>query len=106
MTVTLTPDIETRFQSYAEDLDLNPEQLAANLLTRAFEEAEAELKETMDGLDRSAEDFAAGRWMTSEELDRRLEAVAAAARARRNGSPAEETEPVGKVRAGEAILAR
>lgn len=90
MTVTLTPDIETRFRTYAEDLDLDPEQLAANLLTRAFEEAEAELKETMDGLDRSAEDFAAGRWITSEELDRRLEAKMKAAHARLNGSHSSE----------------
>ncbi len=86
MTVTLASDIETRFRTYAEDLDLNPEQLAANLLTRAFEEAEAELKETMDGLDRSVEDYNAGRWMTSEEQDRRLSAKIEAARARLNGS--------------------
>ena len=86
MTVTLTPDIETRFRTYAEDLDLDPEQLAANLLTHAFEEAEAELKETMDGLDRSVEDYNAGRWITSEEQDRRLSAKIEAARVRLNGS--------------------
>lgn len=85
MTVTLTPDIETRLRAYAEDLDLNPDQLCADLLTRAFEDAEAELKDTMDGLDRSTEDFAAGRWITSEELDRRLRAKLDAARARLNG---------------------
>ncbi len=86
MTVTLTPEIETRLRTYAEDLNLDPEQLSADLLTRAFEDAEAELQETMDGLDRSAEDFAAGRWITSEELDRRLTAKLEAARARLNGS--------------------
>ena len=93
MTVTLTPDIETRFRNYAEDLALDPEQLAASLLTRAFEEAEAELKDTMDGLDRSAEDFAAGRWITFEELDRRLSAKLDAARARLNGSHSSERSP-------------
>ncbi len=86
MTITLAPDLETRLRAYAEDLDLDPEQLCADLLTRAFEEAEAELQDTMDGLDRSAEDFAAGRWITSEELDRRLGAKLDAARARLNGA--------------------
>ena len=106
MTVTLTPDIETRFRTYAEDLDLNPEQLAANLLTRAFEEAEAELKETMDGLDRSVEDYNAGRWMTSEEHDRRMEALAVATRAKRDGSSLEEAKAARKARLGEAVLAQ
>ncbi len=82
MTVTLTPDIETRLRAYAENLDLDPDQLSVSLLTRAFEEAEAELKETMDGLDRSVEDYNAGRWITSEEFDRRMEATIAAARAK------------------------
>ena len=86
MTVTLTPEIEARFRTYAEDMDFDPDQLATDLLTSAFEEAEAELKETMEGLDRSAEGFAAGRWITGEELDRRLSAKIEAARARSNGS--------------------
>lgn len=81
MTVTLTPDIETRLRAYAEDLDLDPDQLSASLLTRAFEEVEAELKETMDGLDRSVEDYNAGRGITSEEFDRQMEARVAAIRA-------------------------
>lgn len=105
MTVTLTPDIETRLRTYADDLDLNLEQLAANLLTRAFEEAEASLKETMDGLDRSVEDYNAGRWITSEEHDRRMEALAAAARTRRNGSRPEEAKTVRKANSSEATLA-
>jgi predicted transcriptional regulator len=106
MTVALTADIETRLRAYAEDLDLDPEQLCVALLTHAFEDAEAELKDTMDGLDRSAEDFAAGRWLTSEEFDRRMEAVVAAARARRNGSQSEETQPVRKTKRGQTALAR
>ena len=56
-------------------------------------EAEAELQDTLDGLDRSMADVAAGRWMTSEELDRRLEARAAAARARSNNLGLTETNP-------------
>ena len=86
MTATLTPDIETRLRAYAEDLDLDPAQIAGEMLTSAFEEAEAELRDTMEGLDKSAEDFAAGRWITSEEQDRRLSAKIEAARARLNGS--------------------
>ncbi len=82
MTVTLTPDIETRLRAYAEDLDLDPDQLSASLLTHAFEEAEAELKDTMDGLDRSVEDYNAGRWITSEEHDRQMEVRVVAARAK------------------------
>ena len=82
MTVMLTPEIETRLRAYAGDLDLDPQQLCADLLTRAFEQAEAELKDTMDGLDRSVEDYNAGRWLTSEEFDQRLEAKIAAARVR------------------------
>ena len=85
MTVTLTPDTEMRLRAYAEKLALDPEQLSNALLTRDLEEAEAELQATMAGLDESAEDIAAGRWITSEELDRRLEARAAAARSKRNG---------------------
>ena len=85
MTITLTPEIEIRFRTYAEELGHDPEQLAANLLIRDLEESEASLKETMDGLDRSAEDFAAGRWITSEEQDQRLSAKLEAARAEQAG---------------------
>jgi len=92
MTVTLTPDTEMRLRAYAEKLALDPEQLSNALLTRDLEEAEAELQATMAGLDESAEDIAAGRWITSEELDRRLEARAAAARSKRNGSHAADAK--------------
>lgn len=105
MTITLTPEIETRFRTYAEELGHDPEQFAANLLIRDLEEAEAELQDIMAGLDESAEDIAAGRWITSEELDRRLEARADAARARRNGSHAAEVK-VPASNAAETALAR
>jgi|GEM_PF-4818701 len=51
MTVALTPEIEARFQTFAKEFGPNPEQLAADLLTRAFND----FKETMDGLDRGVE---------------------------------------------------
>ena len=92
MTVTLTPDTEVLLRAYAEKLALDPEQLSNALLTRDLEEAEAELQATLAGLDESAEDIAAGRWITSEELDRRLEARAAAAWANRNGTHAAEAK--------------
>lgn len=104
MTVTLTPDTEMRLRAYAEKLALDPEQLSNALLTRDLEEAEAELQATMAGLDESAEDIAAGRWITSEELDRRLEIRAAAARAKWNGSHAAEAEAQATA-AGETALA-
>ena len=93
MTVTLTPDVETRLRSYAKELDLDPEHLSNAFLARDLEEAEAELKETMEGLDRSMADIAAGRWLTSEQFDRRMEAKVAAARARRNEAKHAATTP-------------
>ncbi len=35
---------------------------------------EADLQETLDGLDESMKAFAAGRWITSEELSQRMTA--------------------------------
>lgn len=69
-------------------------ELHNSILARGLEEAEArlraeaeaELQDTLDGLDRSMADVAAGRWITSEELDRRLELRADAARLRLNKS--------------------
>lgn len=81
MTVTLTPDTEMRLRAYAEKLALDPEQLSNALLTRDLEEAEAELQATMAGLDRSVEDYNAGRWITAEEMSRQLEAHVAEIRA-------------------------
>ena len=86
MTPTLTPDTEMRLVAFAEQQGLPLEQVYESLLTRALEEAEAEWQDTLAGLDQSMADVAAGRWLTSEEFDRRLEARAAAARARQNGA--------------------
>ena len=81
MTVTLTPDIETRLRTYAEELGHDPEQLAVNFLTRDLEEAEAELQDTLAGLDQSVEDYNAGRWISAEEMSRDLKAHVAEIRA-------------------------
>lgn len=74
----------------AEGNGMELTELHNSILARGLEEAEArlraeaeaELQDTLNGLDRSMADVAAGRWITSEELDRRLEAKADAARAR------------------------
>ncbi len=80
MTFTLTPDTETRLRTFAEEQRLDPEQVHNALLTRALEEAEAELQDTLAGLDQSVEDYKAGRWITAEEISRRLKAHAAESR--------------------------
>lgn len=81
MTVTLTPDVETRLRTFAEGQGLVPEQVHAALLTRALEEVEAELQDTLTGLDQSVEDYNAGRWITAEEMSRELKAHVAEIRA-------------------------
>ena len=81
MTVTLTPDTEMRLRAYAEKLALDPEQLSNALLTRDLEEAEAELQDTMAGLDQSVKDYNAGRWITAEEMSQQLKAHVAEIRA-------------------------
>ena len=81
MTVTLTPDVETRLRAYAEDLDLDPEQLSNAFLARDLEEAETELQETLAGLDQSVKDYNAGRWITAEEMSRQLKTEVAKIRA-------------------------
>jgi predicted transcriptional regulator len=72
MTLTLTPDTETRLRVFAEEQGLAPEQVHDALLTHALEEAEAELQDTLAGLDQSMADVAAGRWITAEEMHQRL----------------------------------
>lgn len=76
MTLTLTQETETRLKVVAEECGLDPLQLHEDLLGQALTFAEAEQRKeqqaTLDGLDESVAEFAAGRWITSEELDRRL----------------------------------
>ncbi len=76
MTLTLTPDTETRLRTMAEGYGLNPAELHEDLLQQALAAAELELSETLAELDESAEAVAAGRWITADELDRRLTAQA------------------------------
>ena len=86
MALTLAPDTEIRVRAYAEKLDLDPEQLFNALLIRHLEEAEAELQDTLAGLDQSVEDYNAGRWITAEEMSRQLKAHVAEIRAAQQAS--------------------
>jgi len=74
MTLTLTPDTENRLLTVAAGQGLAPEKALDSLLSQALAYAEAEMQETLAGLRASAEDFAAGRWITPEELDATLRA--------------------------------
>lgn len=86
----------------AEGNGMELTELHNSILARGLEEAEArlrveaeaELQDTLEGLDRSMADVAAGRWITSEEQDRRLEAKSNAARARLNKPVSSETPQV------------
>ncbi len=81
MTITLTPDTETRLRTFAEGRGLALEEVHEALLGRALEEAEAELQDTLAGLDQSVEDYNAGRWISAEEMHERLKARIAEMRA-------------------------
>ena len=87
MTLAVMPETETRLRTYAEQLDIDPEQLADALLVRHLEEAEAELQDTLAGLDQSVADFNAGRWITAEEMSRELKAHVAEIRAAQKAKP-------------------
>lgn len=74
MTLTLTPDTETALRALAARHDQAPEAILESLVTSAAAEDERERQETLSGLRRSADEFAAGRWTTPEELDAALRA--------------------------------
>lgn len=74
MTVTLAPEMETRLLTMAEGFGLEPAILHEELLQQALAKVEAELNETLAGLDESAVAFTAGRWISFEKLDERLTA--------------------------------
>ena len=80
MTLTLAPETETRLRTIAEGYGMEPAALHEDWLQQALADAEAELSETLAGLDESAEAFAAGRWITLETLDERLSTYAKSVR--------------------------
>lgn len=72
--MTLAPETETRLRSVAGEHGLAPQQALEVLLGRALADAEAERQEAVTGLRQSARECAAGKWLTSEELDAELRA--------------------------------
>ena len=74
MALTLAPETETRLRTIAEGFGLEPAVLHEDFVQQKLAEAEAELNETLAGLDESAEAVAAGRWITLDELDEQLTA--------------------------------
>lgn len=77
MPLSLAPDIESRLRTVAAGRGQAPEQALESFLRPALAEAEAEMQEkereeTLAGLSSSAAEFAAGRWVSPEELDAML----------------------------------
>lgn len=77
MTLTLTPDTEARVRSVAETRGQDPEEALIALLNQALAEAdfaaivmtEEEIQQVPAALQRSEEDFAAGRWVSLEDYE-------------------------------------
>ena len=82
MTLILTPDIEARIRSVAEKSGQDPENALIVLLDRALTDAEADLaplvmgeeekQQVVAALQRSEEDYAAGRWISLEDYEARI----------------------------------
>lgn len=84
MTLTLTPDTESRGRSVAETRGLDPEDALIVLLNQALAEAESdsativmseeEAQQVLAALRKSEEDFAAGRWISLEDYEAQIRA--------------------------------
>ncbi len=82
MTLILTPDIEARVRSVAEQSGQDPEDALIALLNQALADAEADLaplvmdeeekQQVVAALQRSEEDYAAGRWISLEDYEARI----------------------------------
>lgn len=73
MTLTLTPNTEAALQTLAARHGQAPEAILETLVMCAAED-ERERQETLSGLRQSAEEFAAGHWITPQDLDAALQA--------------------------------
>ena len=92
MTLTLTPDTETRLRTVAAGPGQPPEQAPEVLLAQALADAETELQDTLAGLRASAADFAAGHWTTPEALDAVLQARRRGGRSDKGALPIDRSE--------------
>ena len=73
MPLTLAPETEARLRSFAADRGQDPEETLTALVDNALAAAEAEFSEAVAGIRAGMEDFAAGRWISLEELEARLD---------------------------------
>lgn len=75
MTLTLTPEAEAHLAAVAAQRGLPPEDTLTELLAEARAASERERQEAIEGVRRSEADFDAGRSLSLEELDARLDAT-------------------------------
>ncbi len=85
MTFTLSPETEAQLTAVAALRGLPLEETLAELVAQARAASERERQLAIEGVRRSEEDFAAGRWVSLDELDARLDALLEAKR--REASP-------------------
>ena len=74
MTLTLSPEMEADLQMIAHQRGFSAEEALQQLVAEARAAAEHERQEALAGVLRSEADFAAGRSLSLEELDARLDA--------------------------------
>ncbi|MDQ2799144.1 MAG: hypothetical protein M3Y13_05820 [Armatimonadota bacterium] len=79
MTLTLTPDAAERLRSVAAQRGQTPEEAISTLLTEAEEDfavplamSEEEAQQVLAALQKSEEDFAAGRWISLEDYEAQI----------------------------------
>jgi predicted transcriptional regulator len=69
MTLTLTHDTEIALRALAARHGQDPETVLKTLVTRAAAEEEQERQDTANGIRAGMEDFAAGRWVSLEDME-------------------------------------
>ena len=82
MTLVLSSEIEARVRSVAELSGQDPEDALIALLNQALADAEADLaplamsdeekQQVLTALQRSEEDYAAGRWISLEDYEAKI----------------------------------
>ncbi len=75
MSLTLSPETLSQLQAVAAQRGLPPEDALAQVLAEARAAWEYEQQDALAGVARSEADFAAGRSLSLEELDARLDAT-------------------------------
>ena len=78
MTLTLTPDTEALLNTVAAQRGLPLEKTLEMVLAEAQAAAETEYREAVAGIQRGMDDFAAGRWISLEDYEARIQVEQAA----------------------------